>query len=164
MDFRLSGGKMEILRLSARPEFAVQTAALMVQTWPGHYGPDGEADALADVQSRITEDRAAIAVQGDLVVGTVAIAEISFGAQGDGPWLVGLCTAPEHRGQGIASLLSTWAMGVARTQGRTALFATTRDAESIFDRLGWRKLRNITDDTGAWSVWTVDLSPDASSG
>lgn len=161
--FRPSVASMEILRLSAHPEFAAETAALMAQIWPGHYGPDGDGDAQTDVQSRIADDRAAIAVVDGVVVGTVAISEISFGAQGDGPWLVGLCTSPEHRGQGIASLLSTWAMGVARMQGRAGLFATTRDAASIFERLGWRKLRYITDDTGKWSIWTVDLSPAASS-
>lgn len=148
---------MTIARLAVRPDLAAETAALMVAIWPGHYGPDGQGDAGADVHSRIAEDRAAVAVQAGRVVGTVALSETSFGANGDGPWLVGLCTVPELRGQGIATALTTWAMGYARQQGHSALFTTTRDAAGLVKRLGWRPVRQISDQSGTWSIWKVAL-------
>jgi GNAT superfamily N-acetyltransferase len=153
--------EVAIHRLAQHPELASETAALMMQIWPDHYGPEGVGDAPADVQSRIEDDRAAVAMQDDSVVATVALSEMSFGAKGEGPWLVGLCTDPDYRGQGIASALITWTMGLARQQGRTALFTTTRDAAGIVKRLGWRKVRTITDESGTWSVWTIDLAKDS---
>ena len=150
---------MNIYRLAEKPEFADDTAALMTLVWPQHYGPDQDGgDALHDVQNRIREDRAAIAVQGGQVVGTVALAETSFGAEDESPWLVGLCTAPGFRGQGIASALTSWAMGRARTLGYPMLFTSTQSAVGIMKRLGWRRVRGVTDQSGAWSVWKVALT------
>ncbi len=149
---------MTIHRLAQRPDLASETAALMALTWPGHYSQSGAGDALADVMSRIADDRAAVAMQDNAVVGTVALSDMSFGSKGEGPWLVGLCTAPDYRGQGIASALVTWAMGLARQQGKAALFSTTKDAAGIMKRLGWSKVRTMTDETGTWSVWTIDLA------
>lgn len=157
MGFPLSVDSVEICRLSDRPEYAAQTASLMTRIWPGHYGVDGEGDASADVRSRIADDRAAIALEDEIVIGTVALSEVSFGGKGEGPWLVGLCTHPDHRGKGVASALATWAMGKARQQERKALYTTTLEAAGIVERLGWRELRTITDASGTWSVWTIDV-------
>ena len=146
-----------IYRLAQQPHLAAQTAALMTRIWPRHYGPDGEGDALADVQSRIAEDRAAIMMHDETVVGTVALDAKSFGSLGEGPWLVGLCTASDYRGRGIATALSTWAMGSARQAGHPALFATTKEAAGIMKRLGWRRIRQVTDQSGTWTAWKVLL-------
>lgn len=148
---------MTIYRLAEHPQFAAQTAALMTRVWPQHYGQGGPGDAMADVESRIADDRAAIAVLADGVVGTVAIDAHSFGSQGDGPWLVGLCTAPAVRGQGIATALTTWAMGRARQEGEPALYTTTRSAVGIMKRLGWRRVRQLADESGTWTVWRAAL-------
>ncbi len=149
---------MTIYRLAEHPHFAEKTAALMTQIWPQHYGPDGIGNAMQDVESRIAEDRAAITVLDDDVVGTVAIDAQSFGAQDDGPWLVGLCTAPPARGRGIATALATWAMGRARQDGQPALYTTTRSAAGIMKRLGWRRVRQVTDESGTWTVWRAALA------
>lgn len=150
---------MAIYRLAQEPQFAEQTAALMTAIWPGHYGPDGPGDAMVDVQNRIAEDRAAIMVQDGTVVGTVALAEMSFGSKGEGPWLVGLCAAAEFRGQGIGTALTTWSMGYARQNGHPALFATTKSTVGVMKRLGWRRLRQVTDQSGSWTVWKTVLDP-----
>lgn len=149
---------MTIYRLAEKPDLAAQTAALMTLIWPGHYGAAGPGDAAEDVQRRIADDRAAITVQDGVVVGTVALDQVSFGAEGEGPWLVGLCTQPGLRGQGIATALVTWAMGFASRDGHPALFATTREAAGLMKRLGWRRIRQVTDQSGTWSVLRVDLS------
>lgn len=149
---------MTIYRLSDRLDLATETAALMTAIWPRHYGPGGEGHAPSDVQRRIKENRAAVAVADGAVVGTVALADTSFGTEGEGPWLVGLCTAPYVRGRGIGSALVSWAMGNARQSGHAALFATTQDAAGIFERLGWAQVRTVTDDSGKWSIWTCDLT------
>jgi len=147
-----------IYRLSERPEYAAETAALMTRTWPGHYGALGHGNAMADVLSRIEEDRAAIAMNEGRVVGTVAMSDKSFGAKGEGPWLVGLCTAATARGQGVGTALVTWATGNARRGGYSALFTTTQDAVGVLRRLGWDQIRTIKDETGEWSVWKTDLT------
>ena len=149
---------MKLLRLAERPDLAEQTADLMTAVWPGHYGPTGRGDAVEDVARRIVDDRAAVILDGNSVIGTVALDSVSFGSDGEGPWLVGLCTDPAFRGQGVGTTLTTWAMGRARTEGHPTLFTTTRDAKSIMKRLGWHKVRRVTDQSGSWSVWKVDLS------
>ena len=148
---------MTIYRLAEHPQFAAQTAALMIHVWPQHYGAGGPGDAMADVASRIAEDRAAIAVLDDAVVGTAAIAAESFGSAGDGPWLVGLCTAPSVRGQGIATALTTWAMARARQDGQPALYTTSQSTVGIMKRLGWRRVRQLADESGSWTVWRAVL-------
>ena len=149
---------MTIHRLSDRPHMARATADLMTRIWPAHYGPGGGGHALADVFRRITEDRAAIAVQDGKVVGTVALADTSFGDTGEGPWLVGLCTDPTVRARGFGTALASWAMGNARRAGHPALYATTQDAAGIFARLGWTHLRTLTEGSGQWTVWSCDLT------
>ena len=147
-----------IYRLSERPEFAAETAALMTRTWPGHYGLQGGGNAMADVLSRIEDDRVAIALMEGRVVGTVAVSDKSYGSLDEGPWLVGLCIAASARGHGVGTALVTWAAGKASREGHISLFATTQDAVGVLRRLGWRQVRTITDETGDWSVWKIDLA------
>lgn len=138
-----------IERLAAHPEHIAATAALMTQTWLAHYGPTGRGSAAQDLNARAADDRGAIAVLNGKVVGTVALAPTSFGAQvGEGPWLIGLCTDPQHRGNGIGSALVQWAMQESET-----VFSTTQNAAGIFTRLGWQEIRQVTDNTGTWTVW-----------
>jgi len=138
-----------IERLAAHPERIAETAALMTRTWPAHYGPGGGGDAARDLKARIADDRGAIALMNGIVVGTVALASTSFGAQTDeGPWLIGLCTDPQHRGKGIANALVQWAMRESET-----VFSTTQTAAGVFTRLDWKELRQISDNTGTWTVW-----------
>lgn len=118
----------------------------MQAAWPDWYGPGGTGNALADLQARATPGlpQGWVAVIAGQPVGTVAVAQTSYGAQGDGPWLVGLVVDPAHRGQGIGAAL----IGCAERVG--PLLTTTREAAPLFAARGWTILRDVED---GWQVW-----------
>lgn len=54
------------------------------------------------------------------------------------PWLAGVFTAPEHRGQGIASVLCRHVVHHATELGFTRLYLYTPSAANFYARLGWK--------------------------
>lgn len=132
-----------------------QVAALLEATWPHHYGPDGPGFALADVAARHAGPNlpwGVVALRGDRVVGTAALADTSFGAEPDeGPWLVGLAVTPDMRNRGIGTALVEACRAEAARRGDTAIYATTRSATGLMHRNGWQDLRVV----GGWQVLRV---------
>ena len=122
-------------------------AGLMEATWPEHYGPNGPGFALADVAERHAGPElpwGVVAVADDRVVGTAALAELSFGARpGEGPWLVGLAVAPHMRKQGIGTALVKACRAEAARRGAAAVYATTCNATGLLHRSGWQDLRTV---------------------
>lgn len=136
------------------PEAWEAMAGLMRAVWPDWYGPDGQGDALADLRARAGGGlpHGWIAFAGAEPVGTVALATTSFGAlSGEGPWLIGLATAPDWRGRGIGGALIRHVMSAAPGP----LYTTTREAAPLFARLGWKDLRGSQD---GWRVMVCDKS------
>lgn len=147
---------MTVVPLYTRADLIPDAAALMRQTWPDHYGPDGTGDAQTDLQGRCQTTGlpyGLLAVEGDSVVGLAALDVASCGSMTDEtPWLVGLCVAASHRRQGIASQIVQAASAQAKAQGYQTIFATTQNAVGLLTRAGWQDLRGYEDATGAWRV------------
>lgn len=128
----------------------------MMATWPVHYGPMGDAAVLDHVKERARSDGLPFgfaAFNGDQVMGTAALAAESFGADGDGPWLIGLAVAPAHRKQGIGAALIAGVADAAKEQGFAKILTTTQ-ATGLFTRQGWAHLRTVEKADRAES-WTV---------
>lgn len=152
---------MIVVPLYQRPDLIPAAAALMVRTWPDHYGPDGHGDADADLQRRCRADGLPygfLAVQADAVVGLAALDTASCGSRADEtPWLVGLCVDRSCQGQGIASRIVQAATAAAKVQGHATAFATTQNAVGLLVRSGWQDLRGYQDGSGAWRVLHTTL-------
>lgn len=138
-------------------------AQLMCQSWPEHYGPNGQGDAVRDVDERANGTRLPIgwvATLDGIVVGTVACAETSFGQSADtqGPWLIGLTVDTAVRNQGIASELVGAVMAYACNRGWKSLFTTTISAQKIMARHGWRDHSIVSDNSQDWTVMALDLT------
>ncbi len=133
----------------------------MGQVWPDHYGPGGPGAAQADLKQRCRSSGlpyGLLACQDGAVVGLGALDAASCGSRPDeAAWLVGLCVAPGHQGQGIASEIVQAAMGQAALQGHDALFATTQSAVGLLRRAGWQDLRGWENADGAWRVLKAAL-------
>lgn len=145
---------MRIVALHERPDLLEETAALLQKVWPGHYGPGGPGNALADLTGRARaeglpcglialDDRGSVA-------GTVALSATSYGSRiNEIPWLTGLCVRSDLRGQGIGSALVSAISDLAAAAGHGRIFTTTDAAAGLMDRLGWITLRQLE---GPWLV------------
>lgn len=56
------------------------------------------------------------------------------------PWLSSVVVPAMHRGHGIASALSLWAVREARRLGFETLYLFTPRNESLYTRLGWKRM------------------------
>lgn len=56
------------------------------------------------------------------------------------PWLSSVVVPSIHRGHGIASALSLWAVKEARRLGFDTLYLFTPRNESLYARLGWKRM------------------------
>lgn len=140
--------ELRVVPLAEVPEAFAALGAVMRAAWPGWYGPGGEGDAEADLRARAAPGlpRGWAAMEGAEPLGTVGLAATSFGAApGEAPWLIGLVTRPDRRGEGIGAALIRHVM--AEAQG--PIFTTTREAHPLFLRLGWRDLRDAPE---GWRV------------
>lgn len=123
-------------------------ARIMEDAWPGWYGPGGQGDAAADLAQRAQPGlpRGWVALTEGYPVGTVALANTSFGAMPDEmPWLIGLVTAPAFRRRGVGDAL----IAAVETASTGPVYTTTREAMPLFTRRSWRPLRD------AGEGWTV---------
>ncbi len=152
----------DIRLLADVPEFAADTARLLAQTWPQHYGADGRGDASGDLARRVRHTGlpiAVVAVQTAQVFGTATLSANSFGKVDESPWLIGLCIAPDMRGRGFASALVAAIEGIARERGCDAIHTTTQSARGLLLRRNWQDLRTVPDETGAhWTVMRKSLA------
>lgn len=143
---------IKVQNIGDLPWTAPAITDLITATWPDHYGTDGAGDAARTIADRIAARTGGVCVRDGTVIGTAAISETSFGSRptDDGLWLIGLCVDVAARRQGIGSALVRWAVDYA---GETPLFTTTKNAAGLLRRLGWTKVRDVTDNNGTWSVF-----------
>lgn len=139
----------EIVQLSERQDLIPSVATLMIENWPEWYGPFGPGDALADLERRSQVSGlpwGVIAILDNLVVGTVAMASESHGAEpGEDTWLVGLVVRDVMRKRGIGSLLVEVVEQRARSEGFGQVYATTQSASGLLVRRGWQSVRDLVD-------------------
>ncbi len=83
-------------------------------------------------------------MDGDLALGTCALAEESMSMRGEfGAWLVGLWVRPSHRGRGLATRLVEAAAHQAALFNIRELRAGATAAAGVFRRAGWIRLEPI---------------------
>lgn len=153
------GTEFRVVRIADAPQAVAATALLMQTEWPDYYGPAGPGDAKADLRARCNGSALPtgfVALLADgIPAATVALAGTSHGAAGsEGPWLVGLVTAPGWRGRGLASALVAAVEAEARHAGYARLYCTTNGAAGLLLRRGWATARELDD---GYKVFWQDL-------
>jgi GNAT superfamily N-acetyltransferase len=132
------------------PGVLMPLARAYEREWPEWYGIHG--DALADLQER--SRRAGlpvglVALEGDAVVGALAIAEKSVPSHAHlSPWIVGFWVEASRRNRGIGAELLASACGHARLSGIARLYAATAASSALFIRQGWSAIGEGTSDLG----------------
>jgi len=133
---------VKIELLAEHPEFVPTLAAWHHREWA--YLRPGDT-----IEARIARLRAScgrtsppivyIAVEGNAVRRSAMLLPQDMDTRLElSPWLAGVFTAPEFRGQGIATALSRHVVQVAKTCGFERLYLYTPGAETFYARLGWK--------------------------
>ena len=137
--------------LADHPETLAPLAAAYEREWPEWYGVHG--DALTDLRERSRRTGfpvGLVAVEGDLPIGALAIAEKSVPSHLHlSPWIIGLWVEPSRRNRGIGAQLLSAACGHMREQNVARLNTASAAASRLFTREGWSVIDTGTTDLGA---------------
>ncbi len=80
-----------------------------------------------------------VATSGGEILGSVALVTHSLETRKSlSPWLDGVYVRPDHRKQGIASLLISRMEEEASAMGIRRLYLSTANAQAFYSRLGWQ--------------------------
>lgn len=93
---------------------------------------------------RNPREECVVAVSGDEVLGMVCLVDHDLESRPDlVHWIASVFVAPEQRGRGIASALLRSAEQVAARLGFPKLHLYTREAEGLYEKLGWRTVEHF---------------------
>jgi N-acetylglutamate synthase-like GNAT family acetyltransferase len=101
-----------------------------------------------------------LAHEGETAAGTAALRTSDLDGREDlGPWLGGVYVEPSFRGRGIASSLCRVVVAKARDLGFRRLFLFTLDQQSLYARIGWRRLETTVWRGRSADIMFMDLEP-----
>lgn len=146
---RQSGlAELELALLADRPDAASTVAGWYFNEW-GRKRPGNTPKRIgAKIQGSLNRDRVpliVLAVQGGEVVGA---AELKYREMDIYPekeyWLGGVFVVPRCRGGGVASLLASRVMEIAKSFGIHVLYLQTEHMTGgLYARLGWKPVENV---------------------
>ncbi|MGD9224657.1 MAG: GNAT family N-acetyltransferase [Desulfobacteraceae bacterium] len=100
-----------------------------------------------------------VATSGDEILGSVALVPHSLKTRKClSPWLDGVYVRPDHRKQGIASLLIRRIEEEASALGIRRLYLGTANAQAFYSRLGWQIIEKTANEGIMVSVMQKKVS------
>jgi len=152
----------EIQWLSERPDLASQTADLLLEVWPDHYGSAGPGNpqtAAAEGCDASALPLVCVAVEvGGSVAATCALKETSIPSHKHlSPWLAGLATRESHRKRGLGEALIAATEDKARSLGIKTLYCATYNAVTIVERRGWIRVDEELEDETLYGIYLLKL-------
>lgn len=154
--------------LRERPELCAFFARQFVIEWPDWYGPNGKADAAADLKDYANP-------AGGLPVGVVALDEAmspvgivalratSIASHSHlGPWATAGFVISERRREGIGTDLLAALVAEASRLGHAFIFCATANAVSLLQRAGWMQIDTVSHDGEIQHIFqrAVPVPPD----
>jgi GNAT superfamily N-acetyltransferase len=121
----------------------IPTIAAWQQQEFGYLSPEGTVEQRIDrLKSASDRDRLPIALialsqDRNALVGSASLLANSLTHRHLSPWLSSVFVPPEHRGNGIASILALAAASEAKRLGFDTLYLFTPRKEALYSRLGW---------------------------
>lgn len=151
---------VRVLRLAECPEQMAELRAWFESEWADYYGPDGPGDAARDLAEFAREEGVPlglVAVRGDELCGIAVLKPDSIPSLAHlRPWAGAGLVKPDLRRQGIGALLLRGLRKEARRQGYTRIYSATATAETLLQRLGWRKIDSVPHDGTVLAIYEVD--------
>lgn len=131
---------------------AVEAALPQVASWQqsefGYLDPTSSLERrVSALRASLTGDglpRTLVAVADDgRAVGSATLLARTITHPHLTPWLSMVVVLPEHRGRGVASVLSRRALDEAAELGFDTVYLFTPRHESLYARLGWRAFERV---------------------
>lgn len=137
-----------IERLEADSPHLVDVAAWTYEAW-GHLHPDSDLESWSKEVASLCGNGGVpsvfVAMRDGKPVGTASLSPDDMSIrQAYSPWLASVFVLPEQRGQGLASALVRRVEDEAREHGVNRLYLYTPDQQSLYRRLGWRDLEELS--------------------
>lgn len=128
--------------LAHRRELIGTVAEWFASEWPAWYGPDGQGDLAADLESFARADAAlpvglVVFERGKPVGAAVLKAESIPSHRHLGPWAAAGYVLPSHRGRGVGAFLLQGLVERANLLGFSRIYCGTRTANRLLERSGW---------------------------
>ena len=145
-----------IVNVAERPELLPDLAAWLKREWSGYYAggaPGGPAAPMSTAQ--IEDDLrpwldatciplGLVALEGGMIVGTVALREFALHTQPRyRPGVGGLHVLETHRRRGIGTALLRAGTDAARALGYPEVYVSTSVVGGILARLGWEEVETV---------------------
>lgn len=151
---------VRVVRLADCPSHMAELRAWFESEWADYYGPGGPGDAAHDLDAFAREEgipSGLVAVRGDELCGIAVLKPDSIPSLAHlRPWAGAGLVKPDLRRQGIGALLLRGLRKEARRQGYTKIYSATATAETLLQRLGWRKIDSVQHDGVALAIYEVD--------
>jgi GNAT superfamily N-acetyltransferase len=151
----------EIAFLVDHPETLPTLAGWFRAQWPEYYAERTPAEIAQDFYEEANRDGLPVrlvAFAGGELAGTITLrAHAAWALPEYHPGLGGLLVVERHRSRGIGTELVRAGMIVAREQGYKKVYATTVNARSILERLGWTFVRAVSHGDEQLMLYSVEL-------
>ncbi|APV48353.1 hypothetical protein BWI17_00815 [Betaproteobacteria bacterium GR16-43] len=137
---------VRVVPLSSHPEFVGPLVDAFVAQWPEWCAkmPRPEVERCFACGPAGAVPQAFAAVEGDTVVGTIALRRyFAEEPMPETPWVRGLLVLPPWRGRGIDRMLANAAEDAARAMGYTTAYAATTSIERLILRRGWSVFKRV---------------------
>ena len=151
----------EIAFLVDHPETIPTLADWFRAQWPEYYADRTPADIAQDFYEEVKRDGLPVrlvAFAGGELAGTITLREQATWTLPEyHPGLGGLLVVERHRSRGIGTELVRAGMNLAREQGYKKVYATTVNARSILERLGWSLVQAVSHGDEQLLLYCVEL-------
>ncbi len=152
---------MTIIDLADRPEAIPSLATWFRREWEEYFRGRAQEEVEGTFVARMHRDTlpiALLAVEGNNVIGTVSLVEVSIASHVHlGPWIGGLYVVPDRRGRGVATALVRSASERARNIGFERLYIAVAGGLETYRSLGWRQIDAVEEDGETYYVLVIDL-------
>jgi GNAT superfamily N-acetyltransferase len=130
-----------IVAVSDQPELAPMVATWLLDEFRHPGSPTHEGLTARILAPRTGPEETFVLFEGDIPVATASLARKDLDSRPDlTPWLAGVVVQPAYRGRGYARALVRHVEARARTAAVPTLWLNTWTAESLYVRLGWKRI------------------------
>ena len=137
---------MEIKYLADEKEYIPQVIDWLYGQW-GHNYEYGKKVWTERVNNRLNKKEVPttfVALKDDEILGTASLIKYDMDTRKDlTPCLADVYVDPDWRGQQIASKLVKRVLKEAEDIGHSKLYLYTREAEGLYEKLGWKVIERI---------------------